>query len=149
MSHCRPYLFPFHHILRDSFGIPSGWCGKKVGRLLGGWWEDDGRMLGWEWEESSDIFNAVRENIRAADSRCGISRLKKCYQPTQEVLPTDQVNTACRLKKKRLIRYSEWCYIDAWCEYVDFIADVVQPYSQIVNLRPEWAAVHSPGQHPG
>ena len=29
-------------------------------------------------------------------------------------------------------------------KYVDFIADVVQPYSQVV-LRPEGAAVHSPG----
>ena len=47
----RPYLFPFHHILRDSFGIPSGWFSKKVGRLLGGWWEDDGRMLGGWWED--------------------------------------------------------------------------------------------------
>ena len=77
--------------------------------------------MGREWEESSEIFNAVRENIRAADSRCGISRLKmwyqptqevvsagsrsaisrlkKWYQPTQEVLSADQVNTACRLKK--------------------------------------------------
>ena len=50
--------------------------------------------MGREWEESSDIFNAVRENIRAADSRCGISRLKMWYQPTQEVLLADQMNTA-------------------------------------------------------
>ena len=62
--------------------------------------------MGREWEESSEIINAVRENIRAADSRCGISRLKKCYQPTQEVLLADQevlladqMNTAWRLKK--------------------------------------------------
>ena len=47
----RPYLFPFHHILRDSFGIPSGWFGKKVGRLLGGCWEVVGRMMGGWWED--------------------------------------------------------------------------------------------------
>ena len=117
----RPYLFPFHHILRDSFGIPSGWCGNKVGRLLGGcWedvgrmlggcWEDDGRMIGGEWEEngrnpqkflmqSGRISVQPTQDVVSADSRCGISRLKKCYQPTQEVLPADQMNTACRLKK--------------------------------------------------
>ena len=50
--------------------------------------------MGGEWEESSEIFNAVRENIRAADSRSAISRLKKCYQPSQEVLLADQMNTA-------------------------------------------------------
>ena len=55
--------------------------------------------MGREWEESSEIINAVRENICAAGSRSGISRLKKWYQPTQEVLSADQVNTACRLKK--------------------------------------------------
>ena len=55
--------------------------------------------MGREWEESSEMINAVRENICAAGSRSGISRLKKWYQPTQEVLSADQVNTACRLKK--------------------------------------------------
>ena len=55
--------------------------------------------MGREWEESSEIINAVRENICAAGSRSGISRLKKWYQPTQEVVSADQVNTACRLKK--------------------------------------------------
>ena len=74
--------------------------------MIGGEWEDNGRRMGGEWEESSEIFNAVRENIRAADSRCGISRLKKCYQPTQDVVSADQMNTACRMKK-RLIQYSE------------------------------------------
>ena len=34
-------------------------------------------------------------------------------------------------------------------KYVDFFAVVVQPYSQIVILRPEGAAVYSPGQRPG
>ena len=62
--------------------------------MIGGEWEDNGKRMGGEWEESSEIFNAVRENIRAADSRCGISRLKTWYQPTQKVLLADQMNTA-------------------------------------------------------
>ena len=56
--------------------------------------------MGREWEESSEFINAVRENIRAADSRSAISRLKKWYQTTQEVVSADQVNTSCRLKKQ-------------------------------------------------
>ena len=57
-------------------------------------------MMGGSWEESSEFINAVRENIRAADSRCAISRLKTWYQPTQEAVSADQMNTACRLKKQ-------------------------------------------------
>ena len=76
-----------------------GGCWEDDGRMIGGEWEDNGRRMGGEWEESSEIFNAVRENIRAADSRSAISRLKKWYQPTQEVVSADQMNTACRLKK--------------------------------------------------
>ena len=34
-------------------------------------------------------------------------------------------------------------------KYVDFVAVVMHPYDQIVILRPEGAAVHSPGQRPG
>ena len=86
----RPYLFPFHHIFRDSFGIPSAWCGKKVGRLLGGCWEDDGRMMGGCWDEngrnpqiflmqSGRISVQPTQDVVSADSKSAISRLKKCY----------------------------------------------------------------------
>ena len=70
--------------------------------------------MGREWEESSEIINAVRENIRAADSRSAISRLKKWYQPTQEVVLADSRSGISRpsehrlpTEKNRLIRYSE------------------------------------------
>ena len=52
------------------------------------------------------------------------------------------------MEKYWFIQYSEWWYIAAWCKNVDFVAVVVQPYSQI-GLRPEGASVHSPGQRPG
>ena len=62
----RPYLFPFHYILRDSFGIPSGWfgkkVGKKVGKMLGGCWEDVGRMLGGCWEEIGRRLGGILRN---------------------------------------------------------------------------------------
>ena len=51
--------------------------------MIGGEWEENGKIMGGEWEESSEFINAVRENIRAAVSRRGISRLKKRYQPTK------------------------------------------------------------------
>ena len=44
--------------------------------------------MGREWEESSEIINAVRENICAADSRSAISR------PSEHLLPTEKTGSS-------------------------------------------------------
>ena len=109
MSHSKTISLPFSsHLsgfLRDGLvrklggcweddGRMLGGCWEDVGRMMGGCWEDVGRMIGGEWEEngrnpqkllmqSGRISVQPAQEVVSADSRSGISRLKKWYQPTK------------------------------------------------------------------